>query len=859
MIRKKKKARATEKAFSKNLDIFEYAVAETDAVLLSLKSSKLGLSENEARRRLGKEGANVLSGKKKAHLMKRILKLFSSPLILILSAAAIISLFFNGTTNAIIIAVMILLSVALDFFEENRAEKTVNSIIDSVKVKIMVLRSGEKKEIAAEEVCCGDVLDLVAGDVIPADCRLIASKDFFINQSALTGESFPAEKNDAKCSAEIKSVTDATNLIFAGTYVVSGYAQAVVVATGVKTEYGKIAVELNAEESHSEFETGIRKFGVLIVKITLLLVLFIFVVNLLLHGKFLESFLFSIAIAVGVTPELLPMIMSVTMSRGSMKMAQKGVIVKRLVAIPNLGSMDVLCTDKTGTLTEDKIVLVKHIDIAGNESENVWLSAYFNSYYQSGAKNPLDTAILDHQKVNLKNIKKISEIPFDFLRKRVSVAISQNKTDRFITKGAPEEIFKICSTYDAAGASRAFDANALSVAKKYYEELSRDGFRVLAVAEKTIADGNRNFTKNDERNLQLKGFVAFFDPPKADAFETLKEMRRIGVQVKVLTGDNELVTKKICHEIGLPVTGIMLGKSIHSLSDAELKKKVEKTTIFARFTPEEKNRVIRMLRLNGHVVGYLGDGINDAPSLKTADVGISVNNAVSAAKETADIVLKYKNLQVLKDGIIEGRRAFGNTMKYIMMGLSSNFGNMFSAAGAILFLPFLPMLPIQILLNNFLYDFSQVTIPLDNVDSEWIDKPKRWDINYIKRFMYVTGPVSSLFDIATFLIFFYVLKTPESVFQTVWFLESIATQTLVIHFVRTRKTPFFQSSASKWLVASTFGVVAIAWIFPYTPLAAFFHMVPLSLNMLLIIAVIVVLDLLVLEAAKRVFYKKFAY
>jgi Mg2+-importing ATPase len=823
-----------------------------------MKSGRYGLKSAEAHRRLKAFGRNSLSEAPRSHLVKVVLKLFLNPLVLVLAGAAGISFFMHGVVSAVIIIVMIFLSVAMEFIEEHNAENTVRKLIESVKVKSAVWRDRKKIEIVSELICPGDIIELKAGDIITADCRLIESKDLFVNQAALTGESFPSEKKPDKISLKHKNLTEAENILFAGTYAVSGFGKAVALVTGKQTEYGKIAATLNAAENSSEFETGTRKFGMLVMRLALLLVGFIFVVNLILHREFFESFLFSVAIAVGLTPELLPMIMTVTMARGSAKMAKKGVIVKRLVAIPNLGSMDILCTDKTGTLTVDKIVLVRHIDIYNEESSSVLLDAYINSFYQTGANNPLDQAILDFQKLNIRAFKKINEIPFDFLRKRVSVAVKNDNENIFIAKGAPEEIFRICDTYDDRGHIREFDDEAKAKAKQLYHELSRDGFRVLAVAEKKFSVRKNEFSKSDEKNLELKGFVAFLDPPKNDADDTVRELRRIGVNIKVLTGDNELVTKKICDEIGLPVTGIILGKDIHSMSDEKLKKKAEKATIFARFTPEEKNRIIRLLRESGHVVGYLGDGINDAPSLKSADVGISVNNAVGAAKDAADIVLKHKNLNVLKEGIIEGRRSFGNTMKYIMMGLSSNFGNMFAAAGAVLFLPFLPMLPIQILLNNFIYDASQVTIPSDNVDREWIDKPQRWNLKHIRNFMLITGPVSSVFDILTFCVFFFVLNTSESAFQTAWFLESIATQTLVIHIIRTRKIPFFQSHSSRWLSVTTFGAVAAAWIFPYTPLAAFFKMTPLPLSMLLIIAGIVITYLFVVEGVKRLFYKKFA-
>jgi Mg2+-importing ATPase len=716
-----------------------------------------------------------------------------------------------------------------------------------------VIRSGKKKEVKISHICAGDIIFLNSGDLVPADARVIIAKDFFVNQSALTGESMPCEKIDRPVEAGHKNFADLENIVYAGTNVISGSASVVIINTAKNTEFGKIASSLSRQEK-SEFEEGIVHFGYFIMKVILFLVMFIFLFNAIFRHSILESFLFSVAIAVGVTPELLPMIMSITMSRGALLMAKKGAVVKKLSAIPNFGSMDILCTDKTGTLTEGKIALVKYVDSSGNDSDKVLEFAYLNSFYQTGIENPLDKAVIEFRKIDIKDYKKIDEIPYDFNRQRMSVIVEDG--ERFIiSKGAPEGIFNCCSLYSYNGESHPFGTEERAKANKYYEDLSREGYRVLALAIKKIDKEVKIFGKDDECGLEFRGFIAFFDPPKKGIKKVLQGLEGIGIAIKIITGDNELVTEKICKEIDLPYQGILLGEDVKNLSMEQLRHKVEKTTIFARFSPADKNRVIQALRANGHVVGYMGDGINDAPSLRTADVGISVNNAVDVAKESADIVLVSKNLQILKDGIIEGRKVFGNTMKYILMGLSSNFGNMFSAAGAVVFLPFLPMLPVQILLNNFIYDVSQLTIPTDNVDEEWVIKAKRWNIKFIKRFMLFIGPISSIFDFSTFFLFYYGFKVGESTFQTAWFLESLMTQVLVIHFIRTKKIPFLQSRPSWQLMLSTFSAVVIGWIIPFTPVGNFFGLVPLPPFMLLAIVGIVIVYLFLVEIGKRIFYK----
>jgi Mg2+-importing ATPase len=840
----------------------DYSTFSVEKIFTALDTSKNGLSDPEAALRLARYGANKISEKKEVSAMWEFLEHFKNPLIIILFCAAAVSGYLGETTNAIIISVMITASVILDFWEEHSANEAAKKLKEKVSATATVVRSGQKKEISAHDITIGDIIFLSAGDLVPADARLLEANDFFVNQSALTGESFPKEKtadaiNLGVARDAMNRVSTNDNLIFLGTNVISGTALAIVYRIGAETEFGQLAKNILKREIKSDFEIGITKFGFLIMRIIIFLVLFIFLFNSLINKNILESFMFALAVAVGITPELLPMIMSITMACGSLKMATHGVIVKKLSSIPNFGSMDILCTDKTGTLTEDKIQLVNYTDIFGRHNEEVFLYTYLNSFYQTGVKNPLDQAVMKYKKAKIKSYKKVEEIPFDFTRKMMSIAVAGPKGKILITKGAPEEVIARSNYYFKNGKKFKLTVKEKKAAFDFYEKLSADGYRVLAVATKSELPGKNKYTHEDENKLNLLGFVSFLDPAKKDAEKVLEEIKKQGVEIKVITGDNELIAQRICQDVGLQIKGVLLGREIKEMTDDVLRARVENTTIFARFSPEEKNRIITALRFNGHTVGYLGDGINDAPSLKAADVGISVDNAVDVAKESADIILTKKNLEPIINGIMEGRRAFGNTMKYIMMGLSSNFGNMFSVAGAIFFLPFLPMLPVQILLNNFIYDASQIAIPTDNVDAGWINRPRKWDLNFIKKFMYIFGPLSSVFDFLTFFILFFVFKTGESVFQTGWFMESLATQTLVIHIIRTQKIPFLQSRASNFLLLNTFSAVAIGWLIPFTPIGKFFQLSPLPINILMIIVGLVLAYLVLVEGVKRVFYKRY--
>jgi P-type Mg2+ transporter len=829
---------------------------DSNAVLTELGSSISGLSSEEAKKRLDRYGPNALAEKKEINIFLDFFSHFLNPLILILCIAAIMSVFMGEESDAVIIGFIILFGVLLDFVQEYNADKALKKLVDSVKTTSTVIRGGNKSEINVSDLVPGDVIFLSSGDMVPADARVIEAKYFFVNQSSITGESYPSEKTSEKIVRQNVSLSDLSNIVFRGTNVVSGSATAVILKTGKDTEFGKIASKLSEKPVRSDFEKSINDFGFFLMKIILILVVFIFFANSFLKHDYFQSFMFAIAIAVGVTPELLPMIMSVTMTIGSKKMLKKGVIVKKLSSIPNFGSMNILCTDKTGTLTENSISLVKYNDIMGNASEEVLTLTYFNSFFQTGIKNTLDEAVLGYKKIEISTVKKIDEIPYDFVRKKMSVVVSIKGKRLLITKGAPEEIFKSCSYCIINGKKKVMGEQLKKKATGLYHNLSEEGFRVLSIAVKELKDTRKAYSKDDENGMCLKGFVSFLDPPKKDVKETIKCLKELGVEVKIITGDNELVTKKICSEVGLEIKGILFGQDLSSFTDDALRVKAQNTTIFVRCSPDEKDRIITVLRANNNVVGYLGDGINDAPSLRTADVGISVDSAVDVAKESADIVLTKKSLTDLKEGIIEGRKTFGNTIKYIMMALSSNFGNMFSAAGAILFLPFLPMLPIQILLNNLIYDFSQVTIPSDNVDDDWVKSPRKWNLSFLKKFMYVFGPISSLFDYITFFVLFFVIKASAPVFQTGWFMESLATQTLVIHVIRTKRTPILKSRSSKLLVLSSILCLATGWLLPYTPIGKFFKFEPLPWNVCLILAGIVIVYLFVVEFAKRMFYRK---
>ncbi len=817
-----------------------------------------GLMSDEVEKRRVQYGENTLSMKKKESVVFIFAKKFNSPLLIMLIVASIIAIFLGQHTDAIIILIMVFASVILDFTNTQKSEKAVQELIDKVAVNVTVLRDGTQSEIPVKSVVPGDVVILNAGSIIPADCKILEVKDFFVNQSTLTGESFPVEKRVIRAEDSKQPTLESECYVFMGSSVISGYAIVEISAIGSATQYGKIAKQLNTSTSETDFEKGIRSFSYFILQITMVLVIFVFFINAFLHRGIFESFIFALAVAIGLTPELLPIVISIGLSYGSLRMAKKDVIVKKLSAIENFGSMNVLCTDKTGTLTEDKITLVRHVDGFGNESEQTLFYSFLNSTFHTGVQNPLDMAIKDFKKIDVTDYRKIDEIPFDFTRRRASI-VTENYTERIlIAKGAPEEIFSICTVCKKGDQNIPFTIDIKNAVHEEFNALSRDGFRVLAVAYREVPKEEIAYKKEDEHELIFLGFMAFYDPPKQTAAEAIKGLEELGIEVKIITGDSALLTEKICKDINLLVKGTVEGSALDGLSDEALQRLALKTTIFARANPAQKERIILALKAVNCSVGYLGDGVNDAPALKAADVGISVNNAVDVAKHTADIILLQKNLIVLRDGVIEGRKTFQNTMKYIMMGLSSNFGNMFSMTGLSMILPFFPMLPSQILLNNLLYDISQFTISTDTVDEEDVRKPLRWNIHFIRKYMMSLGPVSSLFDFLTFGVMWFVFHPSVAQFQTAWFVESLATQTLVIYVIRTRKIPFLQSMPSKWLLISTLAVVAIGWIIPFTPLGKMLVFSALSPLMLVSIVGLVFVYLVMVQIAKVLFYRYIA-
>ncbi|HUX62957.1 magnesium-translocating P-type ATPase [Sulfuricella sp.] len=815
-----------------------------------------GLSGAEAKARFARFGPNLFRERQEKSLLLQYLTRFKNPLVIILLIASAVSAFTGEVTNFLIISCIVLLSVTLDFVQEYRANAAAKKLRQSVSIRANVLRDGKPLEVAVIQVVPGDVVLLSAGDLIPADGRVLEARDFFVKQALLTGESYPVEKRPGALPDTSTELQEATNAVFMGTSVISGSARVLVVKTGAGTAIGEVADRVSRQSEPTSFEIGTRRFGMLIMRLTVLMVLFVLLVNTFFHKPWLESFLFAVALAVGLTPELLPMVISVTLSRGAMRMAKQHMIVKRLSAIQDLGSMDVLCTDKTGTLTEAKIRLERHVDAKGRPSERVLELAYFNSFFETGLKSPLDEAILAHQHIEIGAWKKIDEVPFDFERRRVSVLLDNGETRWLVVKGAPDEIAGLCTHYEAEGANfqRSIDDEALTAIRGQYHALEEEGFRVLGIAWRQVPLDHPHAVVSDETELVLAGFAAFLDPPKESAASALEALNRVGVAIKIVTGDSDLVTRHVCAQLKIPVTGLLTGKEIAKMDDHALQARVETTNLFCRVNPTEKERVIRALKARGHVVGYLGDGINDAPSLHSADVGLSVDSAVDVAKEAADMILLKQDLHVLHAGVLEGRRTFGNIMKYIMMGTSSNFGNMFSMAGASLFLPFLPMLPTQILLNNILYDISEIPIPLDKVDAGEIHAPRVLDMNFVRNFMLVIGPISSLFDFLTFYILLAVLQADEKLFQTGWFVESLCTQVLVIFIIRTRGNPL-KSRAHPMLTVTSLAVVTIAVLLPFTPLGTHFGFVPPPARFYFILGAMVLVYLFLVELAKQGFYR----
>ena len=829
-------------------------------------TSMIGLTNQEAGQRLAEFGPNEPVSARRSSGLTQILFLFINPLAIILLIASGISAAVGEALNAAIIALMVFLSAALNFFQTYRSQRAVERIRKEVAPAANVLRDGNWVEIPRRELVPGDVIRLAAGDLVPADAWLFKTRDLHVQQAALTGESLPVEKVAVDFAA-ISPDTSDEHKVFLGTSVVSGNGTAQVMATGRNTVFGDIATRLATKPPETEFERGTRQFGLLIMKTTVMLVLFVLLVSVVLQHNFLESLLFAVALAVGLTPEFLPMITTVTLGQGAMHMARKKVIVKHLEAMQNFGSIDVLCSDKTGTLTSGVMALDQHLDPFGSPSERVFLLAYLNSLHETGVSNPLDQAIkslaikrgpgpnpldeavLQHDHPDIRAYRKIDEIPFDFERRRVSIVVEREEERLLITKGAPESVLPVCSRYVLNGEPAALDADSLERSVATYRALCARGFRMLAVAYAAVPLKSV-YRADDEKDLVLAGLLTFSDPPLDTAKLALEALKRDGIEVKILTGDNELVTQHICAQVGLSNGRVVLGDEIERMTDTALAHVAEQTSVFARVSPAQKNRIILALKHRSHVVGYLGDGINDAPSLHAADVGISVSTAVAVARDAASIILLERSLDVLHEGITEGRKAFGNVMKYLLMGTSSNFGNMFSMAVASLFLPFLPMLPTQILLNNFLYDLAQVTIPTDHVDKTFIHKPQRWNVKMIRDFMIYIGPLSSLYDFLTFFALLKVFHASEQLFHTGWFVESLATQTLVIFIIRTAGNPL-RSRPSLALTATTIAVVLAGIVIPFTSLGKILGFVPLPFAFFLFLVGASGTYLLLVELVKR--------
>ncbi len=816
-----------------------------------------GLTQAEAEARLERVGPNTLQARRQRALILQFLSRFANPLVLLLLVAAVISAFTGDVASFIIITLVMLLSVTLDFVQEHRAGEAAERLKRSVEIRVAVLRDGKTVELPSSRLVPGDIVILTAGALVPADALLLEARDLFVNQSLLTGEPYPVEKRTGPSAVGSAELSEAANAVFMGTNVVSGTARALVCRTGAATALGGIQQSLSMAEPPTPFELGIRSFGLLVLRLAILMVLFVLLINTAFHRPWLESFLFAVALAVGLTPELLPMVVSVTLARGATRMAEKKVIVKRLAAIHDLGSMDVLCTDKTGTLTEARIRLERHIDPAGLDSARVLELAYLNSALEGGLKTPLDEAILRHTEVDITGWRKIDEVPFDFERRRVSVLADDGHRRILVVKGALEDVLRLSTRAEGENPAdlQPLDAAARRAAVTRFEELARAGFRVLGIAWREVEPGCEHAGIVDEADLVFAGYAAFEDPPKLSASAAIQGLLASGIAIKLVTGDNELVTQHLCAELGIPISGLLMGSEVEALDDDGLGARVEAANLFCRVTPVQKNRVILALKRRGHVVGYLGDGINDAPSLRSADVGVSVESAVDVAKDSADLILLEQDLGVLREGVLEGRRTFGNIMKYVMMGTSSNFGNMFSMAGGSLVLPFLPMLPTQILLNNLLYDISEIPIPMDSVDPGFLARPRRWNTRFIRNFMLAIGPVSSAFDFATFFIMLRVFHADEALFHTGWFVESLATQVLVIFIIRTRGRPW-RSRPSRLLAAVSLGVVGVALLLPFTLLGTRLGFVPLPARFFGVLAAMVVVYLGSVELVKRWFYRQ---
>lgn len=825
-------------------------------MLQQLDATKEGLTSDEVRRRLERNGSNLLKPPKRTDVLTLLLAQFKSPIILMLYFATGLSFLLHDSVDAIIILTIVLVSGLLGFWQERGAADAVEKLLSVVQIKASVLRDGGPKEIPVEGIVPGDIVLFNAGDIIPGDCLILESKDLFVDEAMLTGETFPVEKDVGVLAAETP-LGQRANVLWMGTHVVSGNSQALVISTGKETEFGKVSERLKLRPQETEFERGIRQFGYFLMEVTLVLVVVIFAINVYLVRPVLDSFLFSLALAVGLTPQLLPAIISINLAHGAKRMAQQKVIVKRLASIENFGSMNVICSDKTGTLTEGVVHLQSALDVEGFPSEKVMLYAYLNAFYETGFTNPIDEAIRTHRQFDLSGYQKQDEIPYDFLRKRLSILVSQDGVQDahiMVTKGALPNVIDVCSSAETAEGTIVEIATAKDRIQQHLEELSSKGLRTLGVAYKNMGVAS-HISKDHETGMTFSGFLVLFDPPKPNIVETITNLKNLGVSLKIITGDNHLVAANVSGQMGLSGTKIISGAELGTLSDASLLKRVTDVDVFAEIEPNQKERIILALRKAGHVVGYIGDGINDASALHVADVGISVDSAVDVAKDAADIVLLEKDLGVLVQGVREGRKTFANTLKYVFMATSANFGNMFSMAGASLFLPFLPLLPKQILLTNLMTDFPEMTIASDRVDKEMVDLPRRWDIKAIRKFMFTFGIVSSVFDYLTFGVLLFVLHANQKEFRAGWFVESVISAAIIVLVVRTRR-PFFKSKPGKYLLLVTLLVVAMAMALPFTQLGDLFGFSRLPISFVLIVVLIIITYILTAEITKKIFYQK---
>jgi Mg2+-importing ATPase len=872
ILRKAVKAAAT--ALSEHEQkLMELCTLPDEEALQRLGVTESGLSDEQIETAREEYGSNIISHRKEAGIVMELLQRCRNPLVIQLLVICIVSLLMGDIRAATVVGAMVLLSVVLAYVQEHRSSRAVEKLNAMVQTNSLVMRGGKECDIPIAEIVPGEIVILQAGALIPADLRLISAKDFFVSQSSLTGESMPVEKHAGPADVTGRGIIELQNACFQGSNVVSGSARGAVVNTGSRTHFGSIAEKLAGQRAQTSFDKGIAGFTWLMIRFMVVMVAIVFLIVGVTKHDWAEALLFALSVAVGLTPEMLPMIVTVNLSKGAMAMSRKKVIVKRLNSIQNFGAIDILCTDKTGTLTQDRVILEKAVDVTNRDSDDVLRYAYMNSYYQTGLRNLLDRSVLSHSDLDVeRGCKKVDEIPFDFQRKRMSVAVDYQGDHVLICKGAVEDIYKACTHYQIDEEIHLMIDLIKDDLLEEYEELSRDGYRVLGIAYREFPQSKQVFSVADESDLVLLGYIAFLDPPKGSAAKALASLKQFGVATKILTGDNALVTRKICKDVGLGEQEVITGDKLLGLDEAQLGELAEKNNVFARLSPSQKENIITALQKRGHVVGYMGDGINDALSMRAADVGISVDTAVDVAKESADIILLEKSLLVLEDGIIEGRKVFGNIIKYIRMGASSNFGNMFSVVGGSYFLPFLPMAPIQILLNNLLYDASQVGIPADHVDEEYLKTPRQWNIENIRRFMFFIGPISSIFDYATFFLMLYFFNcklyshaatTPEmktyyeSLFHTGWFIESILTQTLIVHIIRTNRIPFLQSIASPFLLLTTIIVMIAGAALPYLPIGGYFGFVPLPASFWIWIAGFLLCYLVLTHSVKVWFHRKY--